>query len=138
MLDLDRLRSRQEQRLMPALEAWNLAKKNLEDAIALAEAREREFRDLSEDVKRNLDALELVGRMAGELEAGPSSGQSLPPAAQPMLAAAPAPGPGIQEIEKTNPPVPIESGAPTFQQFNMPVRRSWRPLFPSLRKSGNA
>lgn len=145
MLDLERLRSRQEQRLIPALEAWNLAKKHLQEAIALTETREREFRELSDDVKRNLDALNMVARMAGELEGGTPAErrpaeQSLPPAAQPMLtaAAAPAPGPGMEVAEKTNPPAPLQSGAPAFQQLGMPVRRSWRPLFPSLRRSGNA
>ena len=67
MLDLDELRTRQERRVMPALESWNLAKKHLEEAIALAEACEREFQQISEDVKRRLDALDLVATMANPI-----------------------------------------------------------------------
>jgi hypothetical protein len=70
MLDIEKLRSRQEQRRACSLEAWNLAKKNVEDAIALAETREREFNHVSEDVRRVIEALELVISMATEPEPG--------------------------------------------------------------------
>jgi hypothetical protein len=68
MLPVDELRRRQEQRLLPALAAWDEAKKNLEGAIALAEAREREYREIAEDVQRSLGALQLVLSMTQELE----------------------------------------------------------------------
>lgn len=136
MLDLDRLRSRQEQRLIPALESWNRAKKRLEEAIALCEACEREFQQVSEDVKHRLDALDLVTCMANELEAPASAERSLPPVPQPMLAAPPKPGPGT-EVAKTEVPRPLQMSAPKFAEMKLPVRRSWRPLFPSLRRSEN-
>ncbi|HEX4275106.1 MAG TPA: hypothetical protein VHZ74_07120 [Bryobacteraceae bacterium] len=65
---MDELRRRQEERLLPAMDAWNAAKKNLEQAIALAETREKEYRELSDDVRRRLDAMQLVLGMAQELE----------------------------------------------------------------------
>ena len=135
MLDLDQLRSRQEQRLIPALESWNLAKKHLEEAIALCEAREREFQQVSEDVKRRIDALQLVATMANELQAPASADRSLPPAPQPMLAAPPKPGPGVEMVAKPEAQPPIQMSAPKFAEMKMPVRRSWRPLFPSLHRS---
>lgn len=137
MLDLDELRSRQEQRLIPPLESWNLAKKHLEEAIALCEAREREFQQVSEDVKRRLDALDLVNSMANELEAPASAGRSLPPAPQPMLAAPPAPGPGMEVAARTEMARPVQMSAPKFAEMKLPMRRSWRPLFPLLKRSGN-
>lgn len=135
MLDLDQLRSRQEQRLIPALESWNLAKQHLEEAIALCEAREREFQQVSEDVKRRVDALQLVATMANELEAPASTERSLPPAPQPMLAAPPKPGPGVEVVVKNEAPAPIQMSAPKFAEMKLPMRRSWRPLFPSLRRT---
>ena len=68
MLPVNELRHRQEQRLLPALAAWEEAKKSLESAIALAESREREYRDIADDVHRKLDALQTVIVMAQELE----------------------------------------------------------------------
>ncbi|HXE64958.1 MAG TPA: hypothetical protein VN519_15545 [Bryobacteraceae bacterium] len=68
---LDELRRRQQDRLLPAMDAWNEAKKNLEAAIALAALREREYVELSKDVRRRLDALQLVLGMAQELEGEP-------------------------------------------------------------------
>jgi hypothetical protein len=52
VFDIEQIRRRQEQRLARSLESWNEAKKQLESAIALAEAREREFREVSDDVRR--------------------------------------------------------------------------------------
>jgi hypothetical protein len=66
MIKIDQLRNMQEQRLLPALEAWQEAKRQLESAIALAESREREYRVLSEDVQRMLGALDLVAAMAAD------------------------------------------------------------------------
>ncbi|MGD1068919.1 MAG: hypothetical protein ABSB15_02170 [Bryobacteraceae bacterium] len=66
MLDIEQLRSRQEQRRARSLELWNQAKQNVENAIALAETREREFHEVSEDVQRMMNALDLVVGMANE------------------------------------------------------------------------
>src|SRR5580704_12947367 len=70
MINFDQLRRRQEQRLVPALESWNEAKDHLEKAIALAETREKEFREVSEDVQRKLGALDVVIGMANEIGDG--------------------------------------------------------------------
>lgn len=120
---------------MPALESWNLAKKHLEEALALAEACEREFQAISEDVKRRLDALDLVATMANELEAPASAERSLPSAPQPMLAAPPKPGPGVEIATKADAPPPAQMGPPKFSGGKAPFGRSWRPLFPALRRS---
>jgi hypothetical protein len=76
MIPIDELRRRQEERLLPAMDAWNEAKKNLENAIALAETREKEYRELSDDVRRKLDAMQLVLGMTQELEQDAASDQS--------------------------------------------------------------
>jgi hypothetical protein len=63
-LDIEQLRRRQEQRLTPALDAWNEAKKLLASAIELAETREREYRAVADDVRRKLEALDVVIAMS--------------------------------------------------------------------------
>ena len=68
MLPVEELRRRQEQRLLPPLTAWEEAKKKLEEAIALAEAREHEYRLIAEDVQRKLGALQMVIGMTQELD----------------------------------------------------------------------
>ena len=114
---------------MLALDSWNLAKKHLEEAIALAETREREFREISEDVKRRLGALDLVASMARELEAGPTAERSLPAKThQAMLA------PPDESVAKPDAAEPSESAlvkatVPPARPLDPPVRRSWRPLF---------
>jgi hypothetical protein len=67
MFNVDLIRNRQEQRLVMLRAAWNEAKKHLEEAIAMTEAREREFLQASQDVQRRLEALDLVASMAREL-----------------------------------------------------------------------
>jgi hypothetical protein len=85
MIPADELRRREEKRLLPALEAWNEAKKILEQAIALAEAREKDYRELSHEVQRRLDALQLVINMSMELEhATPAGSQGIGEPAQPL------------------------------------------------------
>lgn len=69
VVPLDRLRHLLEERLMGALDSWDAEKKHLEEAVARAEAKEREFREIAEDVKRRLDALDLVSGMALEVDA---------------------------------------------------------------------
>src|SRR5580704_5985849 len=66
MLRVDELRSRQEQRLARSLESWQEAKDHLAKAIALAEERERDLHEVSEDVQRKLAALDIVIGMASE------------------------------------------------------------------------
>jgi len=69
MANIDQLRHCQEQRLLSAIATLDEAKKHLENAIALTEASEREFRGVSEDVQRNLNALLLVSEMARNIGA---------------------------------------------------------------------
>jgi len=133
MVNLELLRNRQEQRLLPALEAWDLAKRNLQEAIALAETREREFREVSEDVKRRVAALELVGGMAREIEAPAPMEHALPAAVQPRLAPPPEP---IAESAEEAPASSLVKGAlPDSQRADFPIRRSWRPLFSTALRS---
>jgi hypothetical protein len=68
MTTIDQLQSEQERRLLVAFESLKEAKKHLENASAIAEAREREFREASEDVRRRIEALDLVASMAKELD----------------------------------------------------------------------
>src|SRR5947209_2895148 len=65
MIDIEQLKIRQEQRLLPPLQAWNEAKRQLENAIALTEARQREYERVCRDVRQKLDALEVVLNIAG-------------------------------------------------------------------------
>ena len=97
-----------------ALESWEYEKNCLAEAVARAEAKEREYRAVSEDVKRKLDALDLVADMHREVEPEMPVERTLPEAsAPPMLTAA--------SSEET-------------RVVTSPVRRSWRPLFPSVHK----
>lgn len=68
MISVDKLQDAQEQRLKSALDCWNDAKKNLETAIALAEAREKDYHKVAEDVRLKMDALQVVISMADALE----------------------------------------------------------------------
>jgi hypothetical protein len=66
-IPFDELRVRLEQKLLTALESWDREKKRLEEAVARAEEKEHEFRAIAEDVKRRLEALEIVAGMAAEI-----------------------------------------------------------------------
>jgi hypothetical protein len=68
MLNIDEMRTRQEQRLVPVFNAWTEAKKQLESAIALAEAREREYQEVCADVRKKLESLDVVASMAAEAD----------------------------------------------------------------------
>jgi hypothetical protein len=117
MFDFDRLRSRQEQRLLLVLESWDEAKEHLQKAIALAENKEREYREVSEDVRRRLDALELVSAMARELGGDMPAERSLNASEnQPMLMPPPENG---------------ENGPPEPPAFDGMMRTTSRSLFPS-------
>jgi hypothetical protein len=140
VLILDQLRTLQEERLLTALETWDQARKQLEEAVVRAEAKEREFREVSEDIKRRLDALDLVKSMAGEWESHPPAEQELPSAEnQPRLV---APRNEKTEPEKMMtaeaPPdasALLKPGPPESHLIDFPVRSSWRPLFTSAQRS---
>jgi hypothetical protein len=125
--NIDLLRRRQEQRLLPVLASWDAAKKHLENAIALAEAREREFREVQEDVRRNLDALVLVIGMTKELaDELPDRGNLKAEENQPIMMVPENNAGEVKTAEGAKTPVPgLESL----------LRRSSRPLFSSLRRS---
>lgn len=123
MIEIDQLRSRQEQRLASALESWNEAKDQLKNAIALTVLREREFREVSDDVQRKLAALDLVVGMANEMGGAilPERRLSPPPGTRPML----------MLMGKTHGESNAESG------FAGLLRKSSRPLFPPRQQSKN-
>ena len=125
--NIDRLRQRQEQRLLPVIESWDAAKKHLENAIALAEAREREFREVQEDVRRNLDALVLVIGMTKELgDEIPAGGDSTALDNPPIMMVPENTAGEIKTSEAAKGPVPGLEGL---------LRKSTRPLFSTLRRS---
>ena len=125
---IDQLRQRQEQRLLPVLESWDAAKKHLETAIALAEAKEREYHEVQEDVRRNLDALVLVIKMArdlgGDSQAKVSTTRAEESQALMMLAENTR-----GETKASEAAEPAERGIGTL------LRKSSRPLFASLQRS---
>lgn len=129
MFNIDQLRSRQEERLVPALESWNDAKVQLEKAMALAEQKEREFRDVSDDVQRKLAALDMVIAMANELgDERPAEWRVNAAENKPtlmLLEKTPEETKGAGGAETAAPiPVAISPG------FRGLLRRSSRPLFP--------
>jgi hypothetical protein len=131
MFNLDQIRNRQEQRMSLVLESWNEAKEHLKEAIALAAAKEREYREVSEDVQRRLEALELVGSMAREIGEVPPDRAINAPENQPML---PHPEEGtadLKALERAVTPLPVQSGPPAPPAFDGMMRTSSRPLFPS-------
>jgi hypothetical protein len=117
--NIDQLRQRQEQRLLPVLECWDAAKKNLENALALAETREREFREVQEDVRRNLDALVLVIGMTKELATDRGAEDSQP----------------IMMVPENVKPIAAEEANKPEGLEGFLRRSSRRPLFSSLRRS---
>jgi len=133
MFNFDHLRSWQEQRLLLVLESWNAAKEHLEEAIALAESKEREYREVSEDVRRRLDALELVSGMARELDGEIPEERVLSESEnQPRLMPPPVNGAGVlTAFEKEETPVPLQNGPPEPPAFEGMFRTTSRPLFPS-------
>ena len=79
-IPFDELRVRLEQKLLTALESWGREKKRLEEAVARAEEKEQEFHAIAEDVKRRLEALEIVAGMAAEIGPARPEKQPTPPA----------------------------------------------------------
>jgi hypothetical protein len=143
MFNIEQLRKRQEQRLAPALESWNQAKEHLQKAIEFAELREKEFREVSDDVQRKLQALDLVLEMAGE----PGAERSLSPSAnRPVLMLAekaltekalPEKSNEAEAIAAPEAALTRRSTEPRSRGFAGFVRTSSRPLFPSYRR-GNS
>lgn len=107
------LRELEERRLLAALHTWEAEKKRLEEAIAWGEAKEREFREISDDVKRRIEALELVASMNR--------------ASQPELAA--QPNQCTATVPENTPVAPEVAPVPEPRPIDSKVRRSWRPLF---------
>jgi hypothetical protein len=136
MFSLDQLRRRQEQRLSLALESWNEAKEHLQKAMALAAAKEQEYREVSEDVRRRLDAMELVSSMARELGEEVISDRSLnAPENQPRLMPPNNPGKDLTAIEKAVARVAVRSDPLEPPAIEGRVRKSSRPLFTSDMRS---
>jgi hypothetical protein len=132
MFSLDQLRSRQEQRVSLALESLNQAKEHLKQAMELAAAKEREYSEVSEDVRRRLDAMELVRTMARELDEEGLSDRSLnAPENQPRLMPPRNPATELTAVEKAVTRVAVRSDARETAAFEDRVRKSSRPLFTS-------
>lgn len=110
--DLDQLRRLQEKRLSAALQAWEVEKQRLQEAVARAEAKEHEYREVAEDVKQRMAALDLVALMQQEQQA-------------PALAA-----PAAQMLAPASLP---QSGPPPAVDPEPIIRTSSRPLFPDRR-----
>jgi hypothetical protein len=121
---IDQLRQRQEQRLLPVLESWNTAKKHLEMAIAAAEAKEREYHDVQEDVRRNLDALVLVIKMARDNDGAARVGGRVE-----------EPLPVTMISENAREMKASEAVEATERGIGSLLRKTSRPLFASLQRS---
>ena len=129
MFSLDQLRRRQEQRLSLALESWNEAKEHLKTALARAAAKEQEYREVSEDVRHRLDAMELVSSMARELDEEGLSDRSInAPENQPRLMPPPNACDELTAVEKAGTRVAVRSDPEPPEGR---VRKSSRPLFSS-------
>jgi len=118
LVDLEQIRIAQEQRLLPVLKAWDEAKEHLEEAIELAKEREQEFHAISEDIRRNLSALDFVKELAAGTEMKAPSRPRLIPADSPRRESQPAEDP--------------ESSTRVYGGL---LRRSSRPLFPNMQKT---
>ncbi len=110
--DLDQLRSILENRLSAALQAWELEKQRLQEAVARAETKEHEYNEIAENVKQRLAAIDLVALMHQEQQT-PALPAPAPQALAPVALPQPGPPPTIA-------PEPI-------------IRSSSRPLFPDRR-----
>jgi hypothetical protein len=96
------LRRLEEQRLVPALEAWNQAKTNLGNAIAQAEAREKDYHAMSKEVQRRLAALNVVVEMSRDL--APESITESKRTAQPLASEDADAAPGKKSNESVEKP----------------------------------
>lgn len=66
MPDITYLKAQQEQRLAAAVHAMNNSKRRLRDAIGDAEACERAYKEIADDVRRRLEAIALVAEISGD------------------------------------------------------------------------
>jgi hypothetical protein len=136
LIEQDLLRRQLEQRLSLARESWNTARKNLEDAIVLAKASEREFGEVSEDVRRRIEALDLVVGMAKELAgAAPAARRLTAGKARPLAMLTERLSGKIRADEQKDTPVQAPSMVPGPPQFDGFVRTSSRPLFLSTQRA---
>ena len=127
MVDLEQIRIAQEQRLVPVLKAWDEAKAHLEEAIELAKAREREFHEISEDIRHNLSALDFVKEMAaGKAVKAPTIRQAPTEAIRPRLM--PTDSPRTESRLE-------EDADNSTRAYGGLLRRSSRPLFPNMQKT---
>lgn len=134
--DLSRLRNLQEERLSAALASWEQEKKLLEEAVARAEAKEREFNEISEDVKRKLGALDLVASLEKESGGGQPAQPRLPSAESESRPALPAPPNGAAGgAEDARLSALLKPGMPEPIPLDSVVHRSSRPLFSPERRT---
>ncbi len=115
-LSLEEIRARLEQKLLSAHEEWDFEKKRLEEAMARAEGKEREYREVAEDVRRRLEALELVTAMALGMDEPTKAGELPKPGMPAML---PEPGATQQQLQMIDEKQRTELRAPATS----------RPLF---------
>jgi len=132
-IQIDELRRREEQRLLPAIQAWEQAKRDLESAIATAETREKDYRTLLAEVDQRLQALNVVVQMNNELMPETVAG--------PRLIEPPVRPPNTLE-ERVAAPIAVSAAAPLQPRDAKPAEaaeapkgasmgRSSRPLFPA-------
>jgi hypothetical protein len=132
MFSLDQLRRRQEQRRLLALESWNGAKEHLKAALELAAGKEREYREVLADVRRRLDAVELVSSMASESGEDVIPDRSLKaPENQPRLIPTKNSTEELSSLEKAVTQVSVRSNPLEPAAIESRVRKSSRPLFTS-------
>ena len=131
MLNIDQVRTGQEQRLVSALDAWNEAKRRLENAIAVAEASEREYHVVCLDVRKRLDAVDLVISMAKELGAEVPRGRALNSVENPTPTLSPNASKDIKMGKTEATPANKQSSTGVPQRLAGLLRRSSRPLFPA-------
>jgi hypothetical protein len=79
--EIEEIQRQQQRRLEAAVQALDGAKRVLEEAMATVEASDADYKTTAEDVRRNLEALELVLKLGNRGDAGGS--QSAPPKSSP-------------------------------------------------------
>jgi hypothetical protein len=134
VIEQEVLRRRQEQRLSLARESWNSARKHLEDAIVLAQAAEREFCEISEDVRKRIEALDLVVSMAEERD-DETPRRLTEKKADPLPMLTKKLSSETRGGEQKETPVQMPNTESGPYQFDGFVHRSSRPLFLSTQPS---
>ena len=118
-------------RLQNALEAWETERKNLETAVARAEAKEREFREVSGDVRRRLEALLLTASMANEVEGEIRFERSLPETPRYPMLSMPT-GDAAMEKQFAN---RFKAPEPEPETVDVLLGTSSRPLFTAAQRA---